>query len=149
MHNISARLREQRDAVGLSQQALADRCGISLRSQQNYEKDRSPDADYLASLVAQGLDVLYILTGQHDPAVTVLDAAERLLIDSYRVCTNEAKRNLIQSAALLSAGISAAPKRRVVSSGTPDVKISNMKMKNTAAGGVQVGYAGGAVNVKK
>lgn len=64
MHSFSDRLREQRDALGLSQQALADGCGIALRSQQNYEKGlRSPDADYLAALHKQGFDVLYVLTG--------------------------------------------------------------------------------------
>lgn len=62
---ISDRLIEARKALGLSQQALADRVGISPRSQRNYESgERSPDADYLAALAALGADVLYILTGQ-------------------------------------------------------------------------------------
>lgn len=64
MHSISDRLIEGRKALGLSQQALADRVGIALRSQQNYEKgDRSPDANYLAAVAAAGVDVLYLLTG--------------------------------------------------------------------------------------
>ena len=108
MSSISDRLREQRDAIGLSQQALADACGISLRSQQNYEKGlRSPDADYLAALHAQEVDVLYILTGQHNPATPTLDAAERVLLDSYRRCKPDGRANLIQTAALLSAGLGA------------------------------------------
>lgn len=62
---ISERLKTEREGLGLSQQALADRLGISLRSQQNYEKgDRSPDCNYLAAMAAAGADVLYILTGQ-------------------------------------------------------------------------------------
>lgn len=61
---ISDRLKVERDRLGCSQQALAERLGISLRSQQNYEKgDRSPDANYLAAIAAAGADVLYILTG--------------------------------------------------------------------------------------
>lgn len=106
MRTISDRLREERDATGLSQQALADRCGISLRSQQNYEKgDRSPDAEYLAQLTAQSIDVLYILTGSRSANSFSLDAGERVLIDSYRRCGEQARRNLLQTAALLGAGM--------------------------------------------
>jgi len=62
--DISSRLREGREALGLSQQALAEKCGISARSQRNYESgERSPDADYLAAIAAAGFDVLYLLTG--------------------------------------------------------------------------------------
>lgn len=64
VHVISERLKTEREGLGLSQQALSDRLGISLRSQQNYEKgDRSPDANYLAAIAAAGADVRYILTG--------------------------------------------------------------------------------------
>lgn len=106
MSSLFDRLREQRDAIGLSQQALADACGISLRSQQNYEKGlRSPDADYLVALHRQEIDVLYILTGQHDPAAPMLNAAERVLLDSYRRCRADGRAHLIQTAALLSAGL--------------------------------------------
>lgn len=65
MRVISERLKAEREALGLSQQALADKTGIALRSQQNYEKgDRSPDSEYLAKLAALGANVLYILTGE-------------------------------------------------------------------------------------
>lgn len=65
MPEISARLKEEREALGLSQQALADACGISARSQRNYESgERLPDAAYLAAIAALGADVLYVLTGQ-------------------------------------------------------------------------------------
>jgi len=62
---ISDRLREAREALGLSQQAMAERCGIVVRSQRNYESgERSPDATYLAALAAIGADVTYVLTGE-------------------------------------------------------------------------------------
>ena len=65
MHNFQERLKEARETLGLSQQALAERLGVSLRSQQNYEAGiRQPDATYLAALAAAGADVLYILTDQ-------------------------------------------------------------------------------------
>lgn len=65
MPNISDRLREARETLGLSQQALAERCGIAARSQRNYESgERSPDAAYLAVIAGLGADVTYILTGE-------------------------------------------------------------------------------------
>lgn len=143
MPTISDRLVESRKALGLSQQALADCVGISARSQRNYESgERSPDADYLAAIAAAGADVLYILTGQHDPAAPALDAAEQVLVDSYRRCTPQARQNLIQTAALLSAGLGVSPPSTPAS-----VQVGNMH--NTAPGGVQVGYAAGEVKIKK
>ena len=68
---ISERLKTERENLGLSQQALADRLSISLRSQQNYEKgDRSPDSAYLAAIATAGADVLYILTGERSAAAS-------------------------------------------------------------------------------
>lgn len=83
---ISERLKREREGLGLSQQALADLLGISLRSQQNYEKgDRSPDANYLAAIAAAGADVRYILTGQREgPAPVVLSAEEQTMVAYMR-----------------------------------------------------------------
>ena len=64
------RLREAREQLGLSQQAMADRCGVTMRSQRNYEKgERLPDADYFVALVNLGLNVEFLLTG--NPAVLI------------------------------------------------------------------------------
>ena len=107
--NFFDRLREERERLALSQQALAEKCGVTARSQRNYESgERNPDSAYLAAIAAAGADVLYILTGQRaggTPSVPVLDAAEQVLLDSYRRCGATAKQNLIQTAALLSAGL--------------------------------------------
>lgn len=87
MPSIFERLREQRDALGLSQQALADKCGISARSQRNYESgERQPDAAYLAAIAAAGADVLYILTGQRSQPVpdVNLSREELALLDNYK-----------------------------------------------------------------
>lgn len=94
MHVIAERLKAERDALGLSQQALADRLGISLRSQQNYEKgDRSPDAQYLSAIAAAGADVRYILTGQRDgPAPVVLSAEEQTMVAYMREATPQLRK---------------------------------------------------------
>ena len=90
MPEICDRLREVREALGLSQQALAERCGITARSQRNYESgERLPDAAYLAAIAAVGADVLYILTGQRTggasapaPARAVSEG-DRVLLDNF------------------------------------------------------------------
>ena len=90
MPEICDRLREVREALGLSQQALAERCGITARSQRNYESgERLPDAAYLAAIAAAGADVLYILTGQRaggasaPPPPRAVSEGDRLLLDNF------------------------------------------------------------------
>lgn len=106
MPSIADRLREARETLGMSQQALAERCGVTARSQRNYESgERMPDASYLAALSVAGVDVLYILTGERSDAHPAHDAAEQVLLDSYRRCSAQARQHLIQTAALLAAGV--------------------------------------------
>lgn len=103
---ISERIKTEREALGLSQQALAERLGISLRSQQNYEKgDRSPDSEYLAAMAAAGADVLFILTGEPTPVIPTPDPGELLLVTNYRECTAEDKAALIRDSTLYAARI--------------------------------------------
>ena len=106
MPNFFDRLREERERLALSQQALAEKCGVTARSQRNYESgERNPDSAYLAAIAAAGADVLYVLTGQRSPSMPAADPAEQVLLDSYRHCGGQAKQNLLQTAALLSAGL--------------------------------------------
>ncbi|WP_368921827.1 helix-turn-helix domain-containing protein [Comamonas aquatica] len=143
MPDIADRLKEARERLGLSQQALAEHCGITARSQRNYESgERLPDAAYLAQLVGLGVDLCYVLTGLHDPAVPALDAAEQVLLDSYRRCKPDGRQHLIQTAALLSAGLPPAP----AATAAPDP--GSMVMSNMGNGNVQVG-AGGVARVKR
>lgn len=87
---ISERLKKVREELGLSQQGLAERLGVSLRSQQNYEAgNRTPDAEYLSAIASAGGDVLYILTGQRTGGATAAPAPalapdEEILLDNFR-----------------------------------------------------------------
>lgn len=106
----------------MSQQALAEQCGVTARSQRNYESgERLPDAGYLAALQAAGVDVLYVLTGERSGAHPAHDAAEQVLLDSYRRCNAQARQHLIQTAALLAAGMPPASARGAGSSGGQSV----------------------------
>lgn len=64
--SVGSRLREERERLGLNQEAFARLTPIGTRqSQSNYEKDASsPDAKYFAAIAAAGADVLYIITGE-------------------------------------------------------------------------------------
>ena len=95
MPTIGERIKEERERLGLSQLALAELCGVTMRSQRNYEKDeRSPDAQYLALLLGEGVDVLYVLTGARSgeaSATAQLAKDEEILLDNYRNSPPEAQ----------------------------------------------------------
>ena len=62
-NNIGSRLREERERLGLSQQALGEIGGVKKLTQLNYEKgDRAPDTIYLTSVAEAGVDIVYVLT---------------------------------------------------------------------------------------
>lgn len=126
MRDIEKRLREQREALGLSQSAMAERCGVASRSQQNYESgERSPDGEYFAALAAAGGDVLWVITGQRDytppPALT---AQEQTMLDYFRQASAEVRRAAL--GALLGAS---APAGR---SGTTQIFHGNIHGDNIA-----------------
>jgi len=92
--SISDRLREAREGLGFSQQVLADRCGVTARSQRNYEAgERFPDAAYLTALAAAGADIRYILTGQREgPTPERLSEDEKALLADYREASGPVRR---------------------------------------------------------
>ena len=101
MPNFFDRLREERERLGLSQQVLAEKCGVTARSQRNYEAgERNPDSAYLASIAAAGADVLYILTGarQQPQAAPALSPRQAALLDNYQH-TDEAGKRIIEATA--------------------------------------------------
>ncbi|MGF6095727.1 helix-turn-helix domain-containing protein [Pseudomonas sp. 18175] len=63
---IGARLREERIRLALSQRALGEVGGVEANAQRRYEDtSRYPKANYLAAITTAGVDVLYVLTGEH------------------------------------------------------------------------------------
>lgn len=121
--NLHERLKEERERLGHSQTAFAALAGASKHSQINWEKGAaSPNAAALAAWSDEGLDVLYVVTGQR---TGVHDAAEQVLLDSYRRCGSQARQHLIQTAALLAAGL-------------PGSAGNGGQQVNTAAGAVQI-----------
>lgn len=101
MRTLGDRLIEERQRLQLTQQSLAAACGVSGRSQINYEKgDRQPDAIYLAALAAIGADVLYVLTGLRPTGAPVLTPEETALLDNFRHSTPAAQKALKETSVL-------------------------------------------------
>lgn len=148
MPDIANRLKAAREGLGLSQQAIAEHCGITARSQRNYEAgERLPDAQYLARLADAGVDVVYVLTGERSGKQPAADAAEQVLLDSYRRCKPEARAHLIQTAVLLSAGLPPAPsaaKTTKPKGGSPE----KITLTSSHAGSVQIVGAKNKVSTK-
>lgn len=103
LENLQVRLVEELRRVGPP--VIAKQTGIARATVYNWMEKGNVPMDKLALLEVAGADVNYILTGQRSPSMPAADPAEQVLLDSYRRCSAQARQNLIQTAALLSAGL--------------------------------------------
>lgn len=87
MH-LGARLREERERLGLSQPKFAELAGTTKQTLFSWETGKTaPDGFQLAALAAAGVDVLYVLTGERAKPIAELEllpAQERILLDNFR-----------------------------------------------------------------
>lgn len=135
---IGERLREERQRLGLTQPEMGALASVGKQAQLRYEAgERSPDAQYLEAVAARGVDVLYVLTGRRDAGA--LSPEEQTLIGYYREAAPAVRRAALGALLGAAAGPAAPAAPRSVSIGN---------MTNQQAGGVQVGFAGGAVSVR-
>lgn len=110
-----------------------------------YEAGAEPGAKALAGMAAAGADVLFVLTGERTPGSPGLDVSEQLLVDNYRRCKPDGKAHLVQTSALLAAGIdTAAARPRSAKSAE-----SGTRQTSKGANAVQVAHAGGNVTVER
>ena len=87
MHTAATRLAEERQRLGLTQEEMAEACGVTSRSQINYEKhDRPPN-------------VLYVITGSRGGVV--LTREEAALVDNFRHSPPEAQKAIKTTSDLL------------------------------------------------
>jgi transcriptional regulator with XRE-family HTH domain len=96
MTGIGPRLREERERLGMTQKVFGVIGGVEPNAQGKYESgERTPKADYLAAVAGQGVDVLYVLTGQRTPTpIEHLSGAEANVLGSYRVLPREGQEAL-------------------------------------------------------
>lgn len=149
MSSFGDRLKEERERLGLSQTVFAERAGTTRKTQFNYETNaRRPDTDYIALAIEIGVDVAYVLTGNRGFEAPSLDAAESALLDSYRRCSADAKIHLIQTAALLSAGLGSGSQAQA---SAKSAGMTNQSQNQVHIGnhGVQIGNGSGRVTIKR
>lgn len=78
--SFGTRLAEERKRLGLKQADFAERVGTDVPKQSLYENDRRElRAEYLARLVEQDVDVVYILCGRRSGAESLGEGASTLL----------------------------------------------------------------------
>lgn len=82
---IGARLREERERLGLTQEAFGAAGNAGRRTLIDWEKGiSSPTAVQLSALSAIGVDVLYVVTGARLTSVPGLTPEESALLDNFR-----------------------------------------------------------------
>jgi transcriptional regulator with XRE-family HTH domain len=92
---LGERLKHERKRLGFKQNDFAEKVGVTVQSQIRYEGDKSsPDADYLAKVLALGGDVIYLLTGAYSKPSGLNDDEDGLL-KSYRYMTSEDSRKAL------------------------------------------------------
>lgn len=130
---IGDRLKEERTRLGMSQPAFAALAGTTKQTLFSWESGRTaPDGFQLAALAVQDVDVLYVLTGQRCSRESALPLDERKLLNGYRLCAKEAQQNLIQTAALLAAGL---PAQSVGAESAASMVMSHLGNDNVQVGG--------------
>lgn len=108
--SIFARLREERERLGLTQEAFGSAGGVLKGAVINYEKGaRFPDVAFLAGVANAGADVQYIVTGRRaDQNSTTLAPAERALLEAFALADAEG-RAVVAGVAELAKRASSAP----------------------------------------
>lgn len=90
--SLGKRLAEARKAHGLSQVALASRCGISDSAQLKFEKDENiPGSAYLLKLAELGIDVHHVLFGRPG----AMTPEEGALLNAFRSADPKARNALL------------------------------------------------------
>ena len=113
------RLREERDALGFTQEAMAEKAGISKRSYCAYEAgETAPSAKLLAALALMGVDVAYLLTGQRaggasaPPPPRAVSEGDRILLDNFHAAPPQVRDGVKTTLGAFAPGAGAASAKR-------------------------------------
>ncbi|WIM85078.1 helix-turn-helix transcriptional regulator [Gallibacterium anatis] len=90
MLQISDFLKSERERLGLTQEEIASKCGVSKRTYIYYEQgERVPNTDFLAALTQIGGDVMYVLSGIR--GVAQLSSLENMVLSAFNALNDEEK----------------------------------------------------------
>jgi DNA-binding XRE family transcriptional regulator len=80
LEGIADRLRQVREALGLTQERMAESCAVSRPTQSHLENGKAhPDLQYIALVDQQGGDWMYLLTGERGRSAAMVQADAELL----------------------------------------------------------------------
>ena len=83
--SFGARLRQERERLGLTQQRFAELGGVKRVSQHLYEQEvRAPDVTYLTLLKEAGVDIWFLITGKRAPESVSAGASRSIYISAFR-----------------------------------------------------------------
>lgn len=106
--SLGARLREERERLGFSQSAFGALGGVSLRTEQDWERGVSAvKSDFLAVAAEHGVDVLYVVTGVRGPKGAKLSGTDQSAVTEE----DTVPRNLTREQAALLDNYEAADER--------------------------------------
>lgn len=105
--SLGARLREERERLGLSQLAFGELGDVPLRTEQDWERGVSAvKSDFLTVVAQHGVDVLYVITGERLSSKLTLDPIQSAVLGSLARCSPQRQMEAVQHMALLAAGLS-------------------------------------------
>lgn len=114
--DISVRLKEERERLGMTQEAFGQSGGVLKRAVIHYERgERVPDALFLTRVAAAGADVLYILTGQRSRPVApqdLLPEGDRILLDNFHAAPGAVQAGVKTTLGAFAPGAGKAGKRK-------------------------------------
>ncbi|MFZ7188066.1 helix-turn-helix domain-containing protein [Avibacterium avium] len=94
MLQISDFLKSERERLGLTQEEIATKCGVSKRAYIYYEQgERVPNTDFLAALTQIGGDVMYVLSGIR--GVAQLSSLENMVLNVFNSLDDQKKLEVI------------------------------------------------------
>lgn len=143
----------------MKQSEFAERLGVHRNSVVGWEAGkRLPDGESLVRMSEEfGADISYILMGKSGGIAPLLPPDEEQLLAHYRQANSDGRERIRQISATAANSPKRAPRADTGNkSDSPTIgkkaqynNQSGMTMTNSAPGGVQVGFAGGKVSVKK
>lgn len=90
---MSCRLREERERLGLTQEAMAAIGGVTKLTAFNYENNRDPSSAFLANTAKAGVDFQYVMLGIRSQSIEeALTREEHVLLDHYRTAPEAIKK---------------------------------------------------------
>lgn len=146
MVQFSQMLKNERIRLGLTQDEIAKRCGVSKRTYNYYEDgERAASSDFLMAFSMLGADLNYLFTGERTKKLEPLE--EVALLAFNRLTKEGQKTSAITYMAMLESGrikgdfnsLYESEKSQQNTSSISDLRVTNSNISNIAGRDVNIG----------